>query len=258
MCNILILLTCFCLVASIKQSKHNRQTVSIYLQHINNNTMLNRLLDIFAPEYCIECGDEGSIWCEFCRLQHSSIPSRCFMCHKQTSDYQTCKSCYKKTGLKSVYIYGEYKDFNKMLIKALKFDCKRHACLPIANSMSEILPFYKEMPVLVPIPTSPLRVRQRGFDHTQAITKTLANKSQLTCSKLLIRTNDLRQVGSVRKDRLSQINGSFRLRNNKPLPKHVLLVDDVVTTGATLSEASKVLKQARVKRVEAIVFTYSK
>lgn len=249
----------FILYASIDQSKHIRQTCSYYLQHINDNTMLNNLLDIIAPEICIECGQEGSIWCEWCRLQHDPLPSRCFICHAQTENYVVCQKCRQKTGLRATYVFGEYKDINKQLITALKFDCKRHVAASIASSMAETLPYFNAPPTLMHVPSSPSRVRQRGFDHTLVIAKELAKQSKFPRADILARTNDIRQVGATRKQRSKQIEGAFRLKRIiKEVPKHVILIDDVVTTGATLSEAARVLKCAGVKRVDAITFAYSK
>ena len=221
--------------------------------------MLNRLLDLIAPEDCLECQSEGSVWCELCRLQYEPLPSRCFLCHKQTTNYQTCKTCYAKTNLKTVYVYGEYCGINKSLIYALKFNCKRHAAKPISSSMAQLLPYFVNSPVIVNIPTAPNRARQRGFDHTQMLAKELAKQTNLNYKKLLVRTNSLRQVGAKRQQRINQIKDSFRLKVNSGIvPEHIILVDDVVTTGATLSEATKILKQAGVKKVNSLVFAYSK
>lgn len=221
--------------------------------------MLNRLLNLIAPEVCLECGEEGSIWCELCRLQYEPLPSRCFLCHKQTQDYQTCKTCYSKTNLKTVYVYGEYSDINKLVIKSLKFKCKRHTAEPIAKSMAQLLPYYSSKPIFVNVGSSPRRTRQRGFDHTLVLAKELAKQTGADYAKLLIRNNDLRQVGAKRHLRTAQIKGAFRLKmQSKNLPDHIILVDDVVTTGATLAEATKTLKQAGAKRVDAITFAYSK
>lgn len=221
--------------------------------------MLNRVLDLIAPEVCLECNNEGSVWCDPCRLQYEPLPSRCFICHKQTKNYQTCKNCYSKTRLRSVYIFGEYSGLNKNLIKALKYGNKRHASLPIAKAMAQTLPYFANLPTVVNVPTSPSRVRQRGFDHTQTLAKELAKQLDAKYLRLLVRNNDLRQVGATRKQRISQISGAFRLKAYlNTVPEHIILVDDVITTGATLAEATRVLKQAGVKQVDALVFAYSK
>lgn len=114
-------------------------------------------------------------------------------------------------------------------------------------------------PTLIAVPSSPLRVRQRGFDHSVTLVKEVAKLSGLPHRNVLARTNDLRQVGASKKQRQEQIQGAFRLkRSRKEIPEHVILVDDVITTGATLSEAAKILKDAGVKQVDALTFVYSK
>lgn len=221
--------------------------------------MIQTLLDIIAPESCLECGTEGLIWCEWCRLQHDPLPSRCFNCHAQTDNCATCAKCWSKYGLGSVYVFGEYKELNKQLITSLKFECKRHTAVVLSHVLLDLLPYFDEVPTLVYIPSVLSHVRQRGFDHTALITKHLAKLGQIPQANLLARTNNVSQVGASKQKRKEQIKDAFRLRlSAKKLPKHVILVDDVVTTGATLSEASKVLKKAGVKRVDAIVFAYSK
>ena len=222
--------------------------------------IISYILDLFAPEYCLECGAEGFIWCDYCRLSHEPIPSRCFVCHKQTANFATCASCRNKTGLKAVYVYGEYKNLYKNLIVKFKFSSKRHAHKPIARAMADVLPFCPSKAItFVPIPSSPTRARQRGFDHTVLLAKELSKIKNQNFANLLIRTNDIQQVGSNKKVRQTQIKDSFRLKRViERLPEHVVLVDDVVTTGATLSEATRTLKKAGVKKIDAIVFAYSK
>lgn len=91
------------------------------------------------------------------------------------------------------------------------------------------------------------------------LVKEVAKLSGLPHRNVLARTNDLRQVGASKKQRQEQIQGAFRLkRSRKEIPEHVILVDDVITTGATLSEAAKILKDAGVKQVDALTFVYSK
>ncbi len=221
--------------------------------------MLSRLLDIIAPESCLECQVEGSIWCDWCRLQYDCLPSRCFVCHATTANFEVCQKCRKTTSLSSVYVYGEYKGINKQLVQLLKFDCKRHIATPMARSMGDALPYFGANTVLVPVPSASSHIRLRGFDQTVVLAKELSKHKGLKINNLLIRTNHIRQVGSTKALRKKQIAGAFRVSIGRKglLPDHIVLVDDVVTTGATLSEASKVLKQSGIKRVDAVVFCYS-
>lgn len=223
-------------------------------------TILTRILDFIAPEVCLECNSEGIIWCDNCRLQYDPLPSRCFLCHSITKDHKVCIKCRKNTKLNSVYVYGEYKDINQQLIKAFKFGYKRHVGLPIAKSMANILPYYppSEEVFLVPIPTIPSHIRQRGFDQTVILANELSKQTGLKVENILRRTTNIHQVGSNRSLRKLQIEGSFKYKlGGSGIPSHVILVDDVVTTGATLSEATKVLKENGVKKVDAVSFCYT-
>lgn len=221
--------------------------------------MIQPLLNLLAPDDCLECGQEGSVWCEWCRLDQEPLPSRCFKCQAMTANFDTCKKCRRQTAVKRVYVASEYKDVPKELVQALKYDCKRHAARPIARTLAELTPYYSPDVLVVAVPTAPLHVRQRGFDHTYRIAKEFASLKSLEYMPVLAKLNNLRQVGASKKVRLSQVNGSYRVKRNKNVAgKHAVLVDDVVTTGATLAECIKVLKGVGAKSVEAVVFAYSK
>lgn len=221
--------------------------------------MISTLLQVIAPDDCLECGREGQLWCEWCRLGDEALPSRCFRCHKQTDNYGTCTTCRRQTGLKRVYVTNEYKDVAKELVKGLKYSSKRQAAKPMASCITEVLPLLSEDTVVTNLPTAPARVRQRGFDHTQYIAKTVAKQKELAFVSLLGRTSNVRQVGADKKQRIAQVKDSYRLRAGVDIKgKSILLIDDVITTGASLSEASKVLRRSGAKEVVCAVFAYSK
>ena len=221
--------------------------------------MISILLQLIAPDDCLECGQEGQLWCEWCRLSDEVLPSRCFKCHKQTDNYETCATCRRQTGLNQLHVAYEYKGIQKKLIQQLKFSSKRHAAKQIAATVESTLPYMTEEWIVTNVPTSPNRVRQRSFDHTQLIAHEVAKQKKLNYKPLLQKTNNTRQVGARKKQRLSQAKGSYRAVHLSNIQgSQIILVDDVVTTGASLSEASKVLKQAGAKQVVCAVFAYSR
>jgi competence protein ComFC len=221
--------------------------------------MIQALLNIFAPDDCIECGQEGQPWCEWCRLGHEALPSRCFRCHAMTDDYATCASCKTQTPVKRLYVYAEYTGVNKQAVRVLKFGAKRHMAHPIARQIAELLPVLPADTIITNVPTAPLRVRQRGFDHTKLIARQVAKLTKQRYQPLLLKTNSNRQVGASRDQRTKQAQGAYELISvNKVVGKRILLIDDVVTSGATLSECVKVLHAAGAKQVDCAVFAYSK
>ena len=121
--------------------------------------------------------------------------------------------------------------------------------------MSELLPTNSNDMVVCPLPTAPARIRARGFDHAKLIAKYLADDAGLEQKDYLGRRSNVRQLGSTRAQRLEQMKNEFFVKPGLDLSgKEVLLVDDVVTTGASLSAAAKTLKRAGANRVTAIVF----
>jgi len=93
--------------------------------------------------------------------------------------------------------------------------------------------------------------RKRGYNQAEMLAEELAKLYNLPKKKLLLRTNHTDQIGLNRSERLLSVQNNFISRSNC-YGKTILLVDDVITTGATLSECSNTLKQAGAKRVWGI------
>ena len=105
---------------------------------------------------------------------------------------------------------------------------------------------------VVSVPTAPLRSALRGFDPAAEIAAALAERAGLPLSTCLIRRGGGRQVG---KRRAQRIGHPPVIQAHGEVPRSVLLVDDVLTTGATLSSCARSLRSAGAIRVAAITFT---
>ena len=100
-----------------------------------------------------------------------------------------------------------------------------------------------------------MAVRQRGFGHSELLARNIAVKLRVEYSLALRRLGQTRQLGAKREDRLAQLSGSFAVKNRRRISgRRILLIDDVLTTGGTLIAASKVLKAAGAKEVNALIF----
>ncbi|HET8550781.1 MAG TPA: ComF family protein [Bryobacteraceae bacterium] len=106
---------------------------------------------------------------------------------------------------------------------------------------------------IVPMPLHWMRRWQRGFNQAELLARGLVRPLGAPVLKALARARATRpQAGLTRAQRRANVSGSFRLRERAGLSgAHVLLVDDVMTTGATLSAAASVLKHAGARRVTA-------
>lgn len=143
-----------------------------------------------------------------------------------------------------------YESFAEQLVHAYKFERVYAA----HRSIVAALPAISGKVLIVPVPTITNHVRQRGYDHAYLLAKRYARLHGRACERLLRRSGQIQQTGKSRNERLRQLKGVFALR--KPLVKdtHIVLVDDVMTTGATLEQCAQVLRKGGAASVRAVVF----
>lgn len=123
----------------------------------------------------------------------------------------------------------------------------------MAAAMRELLDTELRSCVVVPIPTSRQRVRQRGFDHALIMARHIAYGEDLVYQEYLRRKGSTRQVGATRRQRQQQMKYSLSVHGDVQ-GKDIVLIDDVTSTGATLEAAATVLKEAGARKVSALIF----
>lgn len=218
--------------------------------------LLDTLLSVVAPHACLVCRREGSLLCEWCVLDaFEPIPSRCYNCKRLTIDSATCVSCKRRAPLRHVWIRTQYSGVPKQLLHSFKFDRARAAAPLLAAAMGEALPYLPASTLIVPVPTATSRVRQRGYDQAVLLAQEVARQTSHNTEHAVVRLTQSRQVGSDRTHRLKQLETAFLI----PKPQHIrgrdiLLIDDVITTGATLQTLARNLKQNGAKSVSALLF----
>jgi len=217
--------------------------------------VLEKLINTAAPHLCLVCGLEGEVVCSGCRNDVVfAPPSRCFMCNAITNNYKTCTTCRRKTAINNVWIAGEHDGHLKQLIAEYKFSRKRASAKLLAGFVAEALPQFERKPLVTFVPTSTSHTRQRGYDQAELLARELGKQTGLRALRLLVRTSQAHQVGANRTTRLHQLEGAFRpIRKAYIKNASILLVDDVLTTGATLRTASKALKAAGAGKIYGAV-----
>jgi len=149
---------------------------------------------------------------------------------------------------------SDYSSHSKQLIYSLKFDGAQAAATVMSRAMQDALPYLEDV-VLVPVPTATSRARKRGYDQAKLLTKGLAHLTNLPIQSLLGRLGQTRQVGTKKYQREAQLKEAFwPLSPARTRGARIILVDDVITTGASLEQAARVLRQAGAKTVDAVVF----
>lgn len=209
-----------------------------------------------APHECIGCGSEGSLLCDTCAYDGlEAVPSRCYRCLRLTRDYRVCEKCRPSVRLRHVWVASGYRSYAKQLVRLLKYERAKAAAETIAVQLTETVPYLSPDVLMAHLPTATSRQRQRGYDQAELIARLLAERTDARHTHLLERLGQTRQVGSTRKQRFSQAETMFRLRKGVNVRgASILLVDDILTTGASLEAAAGLLKKAGAKEVNAVVF----
>lgn len=220
------------------------------------------LLDIFFPIRCLGCGEFDQWICNDC---HKAFPTlteqHCFICKENiTKNGEICFNCVKESNvsLKSVFVASVYQ--NELLRKSIhhfKYKFIEDLAEPLALLIAQTLQNsnHPTPDVIIPVPLHKRRLRWRGFNQAKALARELDLKIPIVDDVLIRHQNTTPQVKMKnRKQRLENLNDAFSIKNPEVIKnKKVLLIDDVVTTGTTLSICAKELKKAGADEVQALV-----
>lgn len=204
--------------------------------------MLHKLFDCIAPHYCCSCGEIGSLLCESCKHNITNEPfGGCLLCGR-LSLLQSCPHC--RSTITRTWCGGERSGGLETLINRYKFDRAESAYIPLGDIMLAALPQLPAETIIVPVPTVRAHIRQRGYDHAFLLARYIAHARQLALGQILGRRTATVQRGADRKTRLAQAKEAFVVTSEARNDVPYLIIDDVVTTGATLRYAAKALKDA--------------
>lgn len=213
--------------------------------------MLDGLLRHVAPHYCCSCDKVGALLCDNCKYDIISEPFwSCVACGVNAAGKNgICGKC--KVAYMKAWCVSSRTESLKKLIDHYKFMNGRAAYKPLASLLDETLPELPAGTVIVPIPTVSSHIRQRGYDHMLLISKEFAKRRGLSLSMSLERRTATRQRDANAKTRHKQASEAFKWQKSGDPSAVYLLVDDVVTTGATLHYAAKTLRDAGVEHIWA-------
>lgn len=224
-------------------------------------------LDILFPQFCLNCDKEGKLICSDCLslieicdfvfCPFCSKPNRLFkkgVCSKHHShhlDGLYFAVSYQNNLVKKMLTQFKYEPYLTTLAPTLVSLIITH----FVKTKNTIIFENGENSVFVPIPLTKNKKRKRGFNQAELIAEILAGYFQtaLLTNALFKIKETSSQVGLSFQQRTENIRDVFMVKNPAQIAgKKIFLVDDVFTTGATMEEAARVLKQAGAKSVWGI------
>ncbi|GBE41463.1 MAG TPA: ComF family protein [Nitrospirae bacterium] len=222
----------------------------------------NKVLNTLFPEKCPVCNENSSDHktAPICTVCWNSIQPyegpRCNRCGLPLNSDSSiiCGECIKdEPAYRSVRTFGLYKGPLKKAINLLKY----HNMKRLSKPLSEII-LRMEIPqvdAVIPVPLYKDRLRQREFNQSALLAKFTARKSGASLIvDCLVKVKDtMPQVGLSSRDRRKNLRNAFGVENKELIEgKVILLLDDVITTGATVRECSRVLKKAGAGNIYVI------
>ena len=213
--------------------------------------IVRSLLNFVFPPSCVGCAKHGTALCAKCL---SKIP---------LADISVDKNIYPVFSYKDPTI--------KQAIWELKYGNNKVVARPLARVLyDKILEEMQELetfqgfikPLIVPIPLSRKRQRKRGYNQSELLCKELSFIDPLSfklCTNVLYKSLDTKQQTKTisKSERKNNLRGCFAIKHQeKIVDRNIILIDDIVTTGATLSEAKKVLRRSGAKKIVAFTIAH--
>lgn len=249
----------------------------------------NFLLDLFFPKFCLGCGKEGFYLCEDCKATLDISEFDYCLCNKNhhylgpdQKKHGKCPKCqdkklsglyfalpYKEKQLTKKLIYQfKYEPYTKELAKILAEIIADHLILsdnPLMLCQKQndrINSVITKNSVLIPIPLDKNKLRSRGYNQSEELAKELSKILKIpVISNILIKTKITKsQMELSKTEREKNLQGAFGVRPGSDpcltpfafAGKKIFLIDDVYTTGSTMEECARVLRDAGAKQVWGI------
>ncbi len=227
------------------------------------------LLDLLFPKRCVQCKKFGSYVCATCFATiHFDEQLRCFVCNRPAVDSLTHPNCKTKYTIDGIFSFVVYTGVVKRLLNVFKsqphikdirgvlIDLMYEGFIQSESCYQHV----QKDALIMPIPLFAATFRIRGYNQAALLAEGMAKRTKVRLLDRLKRIKNTKpQRGKTRGEREQNIEGAFaierkvgRLVNDKT----IFLVDDLVTSGATLREAAAVLKQKGAKKVFGLALAY--
>ncbi len=253
-------------------------------------SLVRSIVTTVFPQLCIECNQllaTRRLWCAACHAKLPRVAHACNRCGQSlgSTANDVCGACLKNACAQDATIAPFW--FDEPLaeqIKQLKYSARLELAPHLADILTDelrstwfaspdLINQSNQLDLIVPIPSEPRKLKCRGFNTAALLARRLGNNLKVKVAYHLLCKHHgaTSQVGKTRARRLQHSSGHYYLR--PPIPfkskmggerkvkpligQHVLLVDDVLTTGATLNAAATTLAKAGARKISAACLALS-
>lgn len=214
-----------------------------------NISIATRILDFIAPRRCVMCDNRLSVSEEYvCAVCHLHLPRTAF--HLHPFDNIMAKLFWGQIPIErstALFFYQPHSQPSHILYQ-LKYDNNPDIGIAMGRIMAtEVIksPFFDGIDIIIPIPLAPKRFRQRGYNQSECIARGISDITQIPVNTTSVtRTHFAKsQTRLSRWERIENVQDIFLFKGNVSSleGKHILLVDDVTTTGATIIACANAL-----------------
>lgn len=233
---------------------------------------LQRLLDVIYPPRCVVCQQVGAVVCADCLRSMRPLDAPiCAHCGTTISgaDHPAtvlCSDCVAGRGvahLDGVRVATTYQGAARSALLALKFGSQRRVAARLAILMAA--PYTSDIhtaDIIIPVPLHASRRRERGYNQAELLARAFAERQGLSMrTDILARTRaTTAQTRLPREERRRNVAGAFALvapeASRVIVGRHILLVDDVTTTGSTLDASAEPLRAAGAASIWGLAFAW--
>ena len=213
-------------------------------------------LDLLFPPVCGGCDKAGSRWCEECQSKVKILDGIvCDVCGLPQEQVGVCKTCLAdKPHFRMLRAWTVFENPIQHALHKLKY----HKDMSMGDAIAfQMLPFVQKLnwqiDMIIPTPLGKQRIKQRGYNQVAMIAKPLSLGLQVEYAlHAITRKKETRtQVGLTKVERKKNVEGAFQAEASVKR-KNIVVMDDVSTTGATLSSIAEALYQAGAENVYAL------
>jgi ComF family protein len=230
--------------------------------------LINAIINIVYPLRCLGCaglftdGDNNQLLCKSCYEKiESNLPPFCKKCGLGKSNYEPddCLACKGKFfNFDRAWSACIYKEPVKNLIHIFKYNSKLRLRRLFLTLFSQFIKEYcvpiADYDFVLAVPMHPARLREKEFNHAHILAQDLGVQFTIPVFNNLVRSrNNLPQTGLSLTERINNVKDVFKIKNpEQAFNKNILIIDDVFTTGSTVSEIASVLKRNGAGRVDVL------